>query len=87
MHVALRAETGQPIQMLETVGSHHNGPLCEKLTDPSSIMVMDRTYGKLSESTDLSKAVNPMSFGSGECSSEETSNLAPSDCTELSISA
>ncbi|WP_312001206.1 IS4 family transposase [Paenibacillus forsythiae] len=47
LHVALRAETGQPIQVVETVGSRHDSPLCEKLTDPSSIMVMDRAYGKL----------------------------------------
>ncbi|MDT3429281.1 hypothetical protein J2Z22_004886 [Paenibacillus forsythiae] len=47
LHVALRAETGQPLRVVETVGSRHDGPVCEQLTDPSYIMVMDRAYGKL----------------------------------------
>lgn len=33
--------------MVETVGSRHDGPICEQLTDPSYIMVIDRAYGKL----------------------------------------
>ncbi|WP_232238714.1 transposase, partial [Paenibacillus forsythiae] len=46
-HVALRAETGQPLRVVESVGSRHDGPVCEQLTDPGYIMVMDRAYGKL----------------------------------------
>jgi IS4 transposase len=47
LHVALRAETAQPLNVVETVGSRHDGPLCEQLTHPDYIMVMDRAYGKL----------------------------------------
>jgi hypothetical protein len=47
LHVALRAETGQPLQVEESVGSRHDGPMSESLTHASFVMVMDRAYGKL----------------------------------------
>ncbi|MEK3725874.1 IS4 family transposase [Paenibacillus sp. FSL H8-0034] len=47
LHVALRAETQQPLQVVETVGSRHDGPVSESLTQSSFILVMDRAYGKL----------------------------------------
>ncbi|WP_425325119.1 transposase [Paenibacillus dendritiformis] len=47
LHVALRAQNGQPLQVTETIGSRHDGPVCEALENPYFIMVMDRAYGKL----------------------------------------
>jgi hypothetical protein len=47
LHVALQAETQQPLQVVETVGSRHDGPVSESLTQSSFILVMDRAYGKL----------------------------------------
>ncbi|MBJ6360122.1 transposase [Paenibacillus sp. MAHUQ-46] len=47
LHVALRAENGKPLKVTETVGSKHDGPVCESLENTSFIMVMDRAYGKL----------------------------------------
>lgn len=47
LHVALRAQSGQPLSVTETVGSRHDGPVCESLENPDFIMVMDRAYGKL----------------------------------------
>jgi len=47
LHVALRAETGQPLNVMETIGSRHDGPVSEQLEHTDYIMVMDRAYGKL----------------------------------------
>ncbi|WP_162160631.1 transposase [Paenibacillus gorillae] len=47
LHVALRAQNGQPFSVTESIGARHDGPLCESLENPDFIMVMDRAYGKL----------------------------------------
>ncbi|QWU16167.1 Transposase DDE domain-containing protein [Paenibacillus sophorae] len=47
LHVALGAENGHPLKVIETVGSRHDGPVSEDLTHTDYIMVMDRAYGKL----------------------------------------
>ncbi|WP_416145687.1 transposase [Paenibacillus polymyxa] len=47
LNVALRAEDGQPLQVVETLGSKHDGPMSEALAQPDYIVVMDRAYGKL----------------------------------------
>lgn len=47
LHVALRAQNGQPLGVTETIGARHDGPVCETLENPDFIMVMDRAYGKL----------------------------------------
>lgn len=47
LHVALRAQSEQPLHVVETVGSRHDGPLSEKLLHSDFILVMDRAYGKL----------------------------------------
>lgn len=47
LHVALRAQNGQPWDVTETIGTKHDGPICESLENPDFIMVMDRAYGKL----------------------------------------
>lgn len=47
LHVALQAESEQPLKVIETVGSRHDGPVGENLTHADYIMVMDRAYGKL----------------------------------------
>ncbi|UQZ86373.1 Transposase DDE domain protein [Paenibacillus konkukensis] len=47
LHVALRAQNGQPLGVTETIGARHDGPVCESLENPDFIMVMDRAYGKL----------------------------------------
>jgi hypothetical protein len=47
LHVALRAENEQPLKVIETIGSRHDGPVSEDLTHTEYIMVMDRAYGKL----------------------------------------
>ncbi|MEK4733481.1 IS4 family transposase [Paenibacillus sp. FSL L8-0641] len=47
LQVALRAENGQPLQVVETLGSKHDGPMSEALAQPDYILVMDRAYGKL----------------------------------------
>ncbi|WP_148277909.1 transposase, partial [Paenibacillus popilliae] len=38
-HVALRANDSQPLRVVETVGSQHDGPVSEQLTHPDYIMV------------------------------------------------
>lgn len=45
LQVALRAEIGQPLQVVETLGSKHDGPMSEALAQPDYILVMDRAYG------------------------------------------
>ncbi|OXM16514.1 IS4 family transposase [Paenibacillus herberti] len=47
LHVALQAQTMQPLQFTEAVGSKHDGPVCESLENTAFIRVMDRAYGKL----------------------------------------
>lgn len=47
LHVALRAQDGQPLGVTETIGARHDGSVCESLENPDFIMVMDRAYGKL----------------------------------------
>ncbi len=37
----------QPLKVTETVGSKHDGPVCESLENTDFVMVMDRAYGKL----------------------------------------
>ncbi|MDQ0494871.1 IS4 family transposase [Paenibacillus brasilensis] len=53
LHVALRAQNGQPLQVVETLGSKHDGPMSEALTQPDYIVVMDRAYGKLERLDDF----------------------------------
>lgn len=45
--LALRSENGQPLQVVETLGSKHDGPMSEALAQPDYILVMDCAYGKL----------------------------------------
>ncbi|MCE5173480.1 IS4 family transposase, partial [Paenibacillus profundus] len=47
LHVALQAGNQQPLNVVETVGSKHDGPMSEQLADSAYILVMDRAYGKL----------------------------------------
>lgn len=47
LHVALQDRNMQPLNVTETVGSKHDGPVCELLENTDFIMVMDRAYGKL----------------------------------------
>nr|WP_051459314.1 IS4 family transposase [Paenibacillus zanthoxyli] len=47
LHIALQAENLQPLKVIETVGSKHDGPISENLAHMDYIMVMDRAYGKL----------------------------------------
>jgi hypothetical protein len=47
LHVAFHAESGQPQQVVETVGSRHDGPIGEVLANPEFIIVQDRAYGKI----------------------------------------
>jgi hypothetical protein len=37
----------QPLNVTETIGSKHDGPVCESLENTDFIMVMDRAFGKL----------------------------------------
>ncbi|MFK4303099.1 hypothetical protein ABH892_003219 [Paenibacillus sp. RC254] len=53
LHVALRAQNGQPLQVVETLGSKHDGPMSETLAQPDYIVVMDRAYGKLERLDDF----------------------------------
>ncbi|MET3212225.1 UNVERIFIED_CONTAM: hypothetical protein ABIC26_005247 [Paenibacillus sp. PvR008] len=39
--------------MIETLGSKHDGPICEALAQPDYILVMDRAYGKLERLDDF----------------------------------
>lgn len=47
LHVALQAENEQPLNVIESIGSKHDGPVSEGLNHADYIMVMDRAYGKL----------------------------------------
>ncbi|MGG1652204.1 IS4 family transposase [Paenibacillus sp. NRS-1780] len=53
LHVALRAESAQPLQVIQTLGSRHDGPVSEALAQPDYIVVMDRAYGKLERLDDF----------------------------------
>ncbi|MBE0339353.1 transposase [Paenibacillus sp. 23TSA30-6] len=53
LHVALQAENGHPLQVIETLGFRHDGPVCEALAQPDYILVMDRAYGKLERLDDF----------------------------------
>lgn len=47
LHIAFAAATEQPVQVIETVGSAHDGPIGEQLGDKDYILVNDRAYGKI----------------------------------------
>lgn len=47
LHVAFDAATEQPVQVIETIGTVHDGPIGEKLGDKNYILVNDRAYGKI----------------------------------------
>lgn len=47
LHVALDAATEQPVQVIETIGIAHDGPIGEKLANKDYILVQDRAYGKI----------------------------------------
>lgn len=47
LHVALVASTEQPVQVIETIGTVHDGPVRELLANKAYILVGDRAYGKI----------------------------------------
>ncbi|MFD2413378.1 transposase [Paenibacillus rhizoplanae] len=47
LHMALSAGTEQPVQVIETIGSAHDGPIGEQLANKDYILVNDRAYGKI----------------------------------------
>ncbi|NHN35378.1 transposase [Paenibacillus agricola] len=47
LHVAWAAATEQPVQVIETIGTAHDGPIGAKLADKNYILVNDRAYGKI----------------------------------------
>lgn len=47
LHVAFAAATEQPVQVMETIGTAHDGPIGEKLADKDYILVNDCAYGKI----------------------------------------
>jgi Transposase DDE domain len=47
LHVAFHAASGQPQNVVETVGSRHDGPVGEELANSAYILVQDRAYGKI----------------------------------------
>ncbi|WP_176706345.1 IS4 family transposase [Paenibacillus hemerocallicola] len=47
LHVTLQDQNMQPLNVTETIGSKHDGPVCESLENTDFIMVMDRAFGKL----------------------------------------
>jgi Transposase DDE domain len=47
LHVALDATTKQPTQVIETIGTAHDGPIGELLANKDYILVNDRAYGKI----------------------------------------
>lgn len=47
LHVALDAATEQPVQVIETIGTAHDGPVGENLANKAYILVNDRAYGKI----------------------------------------
>jgi len=47
LHVAFHAASGRPQNVVETVGSRHDGPVGEELANSDYILVQDRAYGKI----------------------------------------
>jgi len=47
LHIAFHTASGQPQNVIETVGSRHDGPVGEELADSAYIIVQDRAYGKI----------------------------------------
>lgn len=47
LHVAFAADTEQPVQVIESIGSVHDGPIGEQLANKEYILVNDRAYGKI----------------------------------------
>lgn len=47
LHVAFHPASGQPIDVVETIGSRHDGPVGEQLANDAFILVQDRAYGKI----------------------------------------
>ena len=47
LHVAFSPATEQPVQVIETNGSAHDGPIGEQLANKDYILVNDRAYGKI----------------------------------------
>jgi IS4 transposase len=47
LHVSLDAETGLPIDVVESTARKHDGPIGEQLANRQYILVMDRAYGKI----------------------------------------
>jgi hypothetical protein len=47
LHVAFDVASGQPQNVVETVGSRHDGPVGEELAHAAFILVQDRAYGKI----------------------------------------
>ncbi|MBK3497148.1 transposase [Viridibacillus sp. YIM B01967] len=46
LHVSFTSETGMPLEVKETGGLHHDGPVGESLANKAFILVQDRAYGK-----------------------------------------
>ncbi|WP_394358380.1 transposase [Paenibacillus suaedae] len=47
LHVTFHAASSQPQNVIEKVGSRHDGPVGEELAHSSYIHVQDRAYGKI----------------------------------------
>lgn len=47
LHIVLHAATEQPVQVIETIGTAHDGPIGEHLANKAYILVNDRAYGKI----------------------------------------
>nr|WP_260866204.1 IS4 family transposase [Paenibacillus xylanexedens] len=47
LHVAFDAASEQPVQVEETLGTAHDGPIGERLAHKGYILVQDRAYGKI----------------------------------------
>lgn len=47
LHVALATATEQPLQVIESIGTVHDGQIGEQLVNKDYILVNDRAYGKI----------------------------------------
>lgn len=47
LHVAFHPSSGQPLNVVETEGLRHDGPVGEQLANDAFILVQDRAYGKI----------------------------------------
>ena len=47
LHVAFQPTTELPQNIVETIGTCHDGPVGEQLAHPAFILVQDRAYGKI----------------------------------------